>query len=548
MFATTIFGNMSSYLSTQPWILGLFLFIFTLCIVAWKRTNPPPGHPPLVKATIPWLGHSINMLMHNSWLMEHVEAQYPRDGIKALTLAGGYLYMVTDPELAAQTDRQPRSFSFDSLPMIVAAAFGCGKDDMKLIEHRAPDFALSPNSKMRSDRSEILDRVHRLTSENLQSKSLDCITEVFLETLTQRIDHLFPEGQDASYQWEEVELMDFVKEHWTVATTISLFGSKLYEAWPDLDRWIWEFDPNVDLLLTRLPFVFPKARRMREEGLEKMERWEADAMKADQEGLIPDGAEWTPYWGVNFMKTRAKILDEYGLSSRGKATFPLSLFWGQNTNTIPVSIWLFVQAFTIPGLSPRLLTAIQDSRSISDPRKFDISLLHGQPLLQSLLREAYRWATSSPSIRTLQIDAKIGPYVLLKGGLVMIHPRSFQMRPDIWSENAAQFDPERFLETDVTVPQAPGSDPNGGSSDTKAQKLRQLSVRAFGGGHHLCPGRHLAGNQIVGGCAVLMNMLEIEVVEDVLKERGLPKVMLADNKKGGLWPDRGLRVRMRRRR
>jgi cytochrome P450 len=81
---------------------------------------------------------------------------------------------------------------------------------------------------------------------------------------------------------------------------------------------------------------------------------------------------------------------------------------------------------------------------------------------------------------------------------------------------------------------------------SKETQQRMLALRPFGGGTTLCPGRHFATNEILGGLAALMLRLEAEVVEEELKNIGVPRPNLM--KQGGLFPDRPLMVRMRRKR
>jgi len=61
----------------------------------------------------------------------------------------------------------------------------------------------------------------------------------------------------------------------------------------------------------------------------------------------------------------------------------------------------------------------------------------------------------------------------------------------------------------------------------------------------LCPGRHFAINEILGGIAALLLRLEIEILPEELAKNGPPLPGL--KKQGGLIPDRGLMVRVRRR-
>jgi len=154
----------------------------------------------------------------------------------------------------------------------------------------------------------------------------------------------------------------------------------------------------------------------------------------------------------------------------------------------------------------------------------------------------------------------------------MVHARSLQMNPDIWHGSgqspADEFCAHRFLDDEdgeetrmeekteaerdydrMKKSESPStvSEPiilRKGTTP-KQKKQRMLSLR---GGQNLCPGRHLAMNEILGGFAILMRKLYIEIVEEAFKRTGMPRVELWDGKRGALWPDRELRVRMRRRR
>jgi hypothetical protein len=72
-----------------------------------------------------------------------------------------------------------------------------------------------------------------------------------------------------------------------------------------------------------------------------------------------------------------------------------------------------------------------------------------------------------------------------------------------------------------------------------------LSMRPFGGGHSICSDRFFASNEILGGLALILDQLDVEIDEARLKRNGWPK---PDVKcQGGLLPDRGLtRLRWRK--
>jgi cytochrome P450 len=200
-----------------------------------------------------------------------------------------------------------------------------------------------------------------------------------------------------------------------------------------------------------------------------------------------------------------------------------------------------------------------------------------QPKLKSIYLEALRWATASPSPRVVRENCELGGYKLKANSMVIVHSRTLQMDKETWEipgqpeSDPTQFWPERFLDGDEIneanrlneIGEAEENyiaDTKSGESKRikktnlepisgpKSKKIQQrlLALRPFGGGTTLCPGRHFATNEILGGLAALMLRLEVEVIDEELKKNGVPQPNLM--KQGGLFPDRPLMVRMRHRR
>jgi cytochrome P450 len=228
------------------------------------------------------------------------------------------------------------------------------------------------------------------------------------------------------------------------------------------------------------------------------------------------------------------------------------------------------QAVLNPTLLSELRTEI--SKSQTGPTSFDMGRVTNQPKLKSIYLEALRWATASPSPRIVREDCELGSYKLKGASMLIVSSRVLQMDKATWQipgvpeSDPALFWPERFLDGDKKleeeradeVAEAIGDEKSGSSQrkfanaepisgpKSKDTQQRMLALRPFGGGTTLCPGRHFATNEILGGLAALMLRLEVEVVEEELERIGVPKPNLM--KQGGLFPDRPLMVRMRRRR
>jgi cytochrome P450 len=208
---------------------------------------------------------------------------------------------------------------------------------------------------------------------------------------------------------------------------------------------------------------------------------------------------------------------------------------------------VFIQALS-PSSPQYLLSTLQhEIKSSTTPSgALDFTALNAKPHLHSLLLEVLRFTTSSPGVRIVQADTQVGPYLLKQGGIITIHARTLQLNPQIWGNDADTFKAWRFLSPGRAAGRAEmNNQAVSEEKDKEQEKLRKLSQRAFGGGQNLCPGRHFAANEILGGFATMLGMLEIEVLTEGWAE---PGVKLDDGKVGGLWPDKDVRVRIRRRR
>lgn len=231
-----------------------------------------------------------------------------------------------------------------------------------------------------------------------------------------------------------------------------------------------------------------------------------------------------------------------------------------------------IHAVLSPPLLASVLAEIQSTKPTAS--NFDLKAINSLPRFKSVYLESLRWATASPSLRVVRTDTTLGPYSLYKGNMAIVYSRTLQTDKDIWyipgkpESHPSKFWAERFLEGDdaaertrveesteaesnyntINAASNPLSREKGvaGGRKSKEQQARMSALRPFGGGMTLCPGRHFAANEIMGGLAALILRLEIEVDLEALEKNGSPLPDL--RKQGGLFPDRGLMCRVRRRR
>jgi len=176
---------------------------------------------------------------------------------------------------------------------------------------------VSPKPSAKDDGRRVLHDLHQMSPGFLTGKSLDKLTEVFLEVLCDDIDKRFPAGEEKSYDWETLDLNEYIKETRVHASIIALFGTHIYEVWPNINKWVWDFDEHFQSLFTQMPrFLNPKAFALLDEGQAMCEKWEADAMRAGEEGKIEKDPDWDPYWGLRFTRVRSALLRDNGLSAK----------------------------------------------------------------------------------------------------------------------------------------------------------------------------------------------------------------------------------------
>ena len=250
----------------------------------------------------------------------------PNEPITSITMAGRRIYIITDAKLANQVYRQARTFTLNPFAMTFWSSLGCTKADMKLLE-----VGMTIDSK--PDENEgpgIMNELHTISVSLLHGQALNHMTGIFNDFMFRGIDKKFPAEQEGSYEWREVDICEFVKEAWSSATVATIFGSHISELWPRVNDWLWDFDENILLLFTQLPrFLIPKSFAFREEGLLKVQEWEQNALKAYADGSVQEkDPEWDPYWGLRFLRVRAKLAQDAGVSTRGRAALQMAFLWG----------------------------------------------------------------------------------------------------------------------------------------------------------------------------------------------------------------------------
>ena len=123
------------------------------------------------------------------------------------------------------------------------------------------------------------------------------------------------------------------------------------------------------------------------------------------------------------------------------------------------------------------------------------------PLLCAAYQKAMRLSNRQMSIRVAEdttVASAERTYLVRKDTVVFLPSSLYSEDPTVWGRNAHPLEPARWLKGGA------GAAGAGGKEAKEAERLQKKAFFPFGGGRHLCPGRHLAFAEILGTVALLV--------------------------------------------
>lgn len=184
---------------------------------------------------------------------------------------------------------------------------------------------------------------------------------------------------------------------------------------------------------------------------------------------------------------------DHNMGREFMARYSLGLLTGFVINTVPVAFWNIMRISTdthlLNTVRQELSTLITPSSRESGSVTLDVKAVRMNcPLLMSICQETLRTVSSSTGTFLVQEDVTIGQYELKKGAILQMAATAIHSDPNVWGQDAKKFDPDRFL---------------------KPNKVHPAGNRTFGGGSTLCPGRHLALDEIVTFTAMFIMTFDV---------------------------------------
>lgn len=174
-----------------------------------------------------------------------------------------------------------------------------------------------------------------------------------------------------------------------------------------------------------------------------------------------------------------------------------------HNNTVPGAFWLIYHIFSDPVVLRECRRELEQTITRFDDNGKPVidfnDLASSCPILLSTLHEVFRFrAIGTITVRQVLEDHHLnGTYLLKRGSFVLIPNTVQHFNTAIWGPDAGTFNYRRFLEL-------PGS-----KSNSTSRRYGPSTLRAFGGGPLLCPGRHFAIGEILAFAAMMVLRFDV---------------------------------------
>ncbi|KAK6509867.1 hypothetical protein TWF481_004595 [Arthrobotrys musiformis] len=456
---TTIYGAAG--------VVGLLLLLDQ-----WSRRGYDPKEPPIVAPSIPLIGHLIGFIRHATGYAAIISAHHAEE-IFGINFFNFRIYIINSRHLIPAVQKN-KSLSFAPFQKQFADA-------------------LTRPSKHTLDLFDT-DHIHEITRIQLAAwtpgKDMDHQITRAADTLMFEMERLC---EQISRQGSAVtDFFEWTRYTNMIAATNGIYGS----ANPMRDPEIWGaflgWYPNLMKHLSGYPsFLLKESSKARDKFLGSFSQY----LQNDHS----DAGE------VIFARERLFARDQ--VPARDMATSQALFTVGLIGNLSPTVFWTVWDIFSRPQLLAEIReelerVAVTRYDGEGGPTfELDIAALKSRcPLLLSAHEETQRTRFRHANVRQAMEDTLLdGKYWLKKGSMLIIPNKMIHNHPEIWGENAKEYDPRRFTSEK-------------GLPIGRSALSTSYAFLAWGTAPTLCPARQFAATQILLFAALMVLRFEVDPV------------------------------------
>ncbi|KAI1309762.1 cytochrome P450 [Xylaria venustula] len=519
-------------------------------IISWiGMANQRHGRePPLNPYWLPFLGDWGSFLLARR---SFVNRLYRRSGDAPVTIKLGpaKAYLLTHPETYGPILRDTKSCTNKSFAVIIMEQmFGMPKSAMHIYRNDKSGVGAIPfPGSTVPAHLRVWHHHYRTASRFLQGDSLRHLSSQVVKHLSDELARIDPNDPVDSGEWVDVpDFFSWWTHRYFAATITALCGPHLIALNPGFVEDFWEYLaawPSISKFYPRI--LAPKVYGARQRILNGIKRWHTHARQhSDYRQNGAEAPTWDEYWGSVWFKVRQRWgQDTGGMNDDALASEDLFVLTAATANALPMAFWNLIEVYNDPALLSRVQAELSnaitppESNENKLPYRFDINAITSSPLLQSVYAEVLRMRVSLFHNRSpTQGDYSIGPYKFKQGGLVCVstniasnHTYAWRDRIDGGKRPLEEFWAERFLV----------QNPKDNTMKFSTEGLDGAWI-PYGGGALMCPGRHLAKQEMMSGVAIFDAYFDMKLL------KGVPRMDEQFFGLGAQPPGEPVPVRMRR--
>ncbi|KAI1418401.1 cytochrome P450 [Hypoxylon sp. FL1857] len=454
------------------------LLIFT--VIPYFYPKDPKEYP----YWVPFVGHLHSFFKNSSQLVSEARL-YFHDAREpfALTVAGQKWYVLTKAEDVASTYKiNDGSLSYDIFAIEVMRMVGISEDgiskafqtcDVDQDEIRAVPYKhlVRLCKEYQLEQLSPGDRFAQLIGPAIEWLGL----RMDIEWIHSREWYVSPIGQGCV----NVSLYQWLSDIFISLGTTTYFGRSLEEIDPSHIRTFTTFESLSWQAMYQYPGIF----------CGEMARAKVTLQNTMAEYFeLPKDRRVDASW---FIFQIEKEMNRLKISLTDRAIFFFQLYWSINGNTRKAPFWMLSYLLFDESLIETIRAETECALDGNDVNVAYLLDVQKCPQLNSIWDETIRLTAFAASVRFLTRDIELGGKVLRKGNRIIMPQRQLHFSERAFGENATQFEPDRFLKNPAL--------------------RRNSSLRPFGGGATMCPGRNLAKQMTLVFIAIALNRFDISL-------------------------------------